>query len=238
MDRSEEFLDLYKKLEETLEARQFHGQKRRVGNAVVDYMNSREGSRFREELNLCREVRNLLSHHARFRGVGAVEPAETLVTFLKNLLRFLENPPTALDVCTKKKDLMCAKKQDSLLSVLGDMERRGFSHVPVMRGRHLYGVLSVSTLFSYFREHPDQLLGRNAMIEKLWDALPTDCHATERFEFVNPLTTYEDIRDLFNEGGPQKKRLAAVFVTEGGTKNGALLGMITPWDMLRAEPEV
>ena len=30
-----------------------------------------------------------------------------------------------------------------------------------------------------------------------------------------------------------KKRMAALFVTRGGGKDGALLGMITPWDVLR-----
>lgn len=238
MSRAERFLDLYKNLEEVLSARKGHDKKRRYASPVLDFMNSQEGSSFREELNLCRDVRNLLSHHASFDGENAVEPAESLIGFLERLITYLENPPTAESICMPASQLMCAKRNDILLEVLSKMEERGFSHVPVLEGKRLYGVLSISTIFSYFRDHPDEKLGRDARVEKLWEELPLDKHTVERFEFASSDCAYDVLRERFSAGGPQKKRLAAVFVSKEGTDKGVLLGMITPWDMLRAEPDV
>ena len=46
---------------------------------------------------------------------------------------------------------------------------------------------------------------------------------------------FDDLKDRFTYLGPQKKRLAAIFVTRTGKEKEPLLGMITPWDMIRKE---
>ena len=100
MGRASEFLELYKEVEEALQVRYMKHPNERISNAIVRFMNSPEGKRFKEELNLCREVRNLLSHHARFEGEEAVIPSEKLVAFLRKLLNYLQNPPEAKGIET------------------------------------------------------------------------------------------------------------------------------------------
>lgn len=233
MARVNEFLELYKQVEEALQIRYMKHPNERISNAIVRFMNSAEGKRFKEELNLCREVRNLLSHHARFEGEDAVEPSEKLLSFLQKLLHYLENPPEAKGIATKTAFLLRASREDSLLDVFARMEKKGFSHVPILTGDTLYGVLSISTVFTYYKNNPDETLGQNARVSRLWEYLPPEKHVNERFAFVPPSCSYEKLRLLFADGGPTKKRLAAVFVTSNGRKEGRLLGMITPWDMLR-----
>lgn len=235
MGRASEFLELYKEVEEALQIRYMRHPNERISNAIVRFMNSPEGKRFKEELNLCREVRNLLSHHARFEGEDVVAPSEKLLAFLKKLLHYLENPPEARGICTKTEFLLRASRETQLLDVFARMEKKGFSHVPIMEGDRLYGVLSISTVFTYYKNNPDERLGRDARVERLWDILPPEEHTNERFAFVAPNCPYERLRVLFAEGGPKTKRLAAAFVTANGTKEARLLGMITPWDMLRVD---
>ena len=235
MGRANEFLELYKNLEEALQARYMKHPNERITNSIVRFMNAPEGKRFKEELNLCREVRNLLSHHARFEGEDAVEPSEKLIAFLRRLLLYLENPPEARGIATKTAFLLCASRKDRLLDVFSRMEKKGFSHVPILSGDTLYGVLSISTVFTYYKSCPDDTLGSEARVERLWEFLPVEKHANERFTFVEPTCSYEKLRVLFADGGPTKKRLAAAFVTANGKKDSRLLGMITPWDMLRVD---
>ena len=235
MSRASEFLDLYKSVEEALQARYMKHPDERISNSILRFMNSSEGKPFKEELNLCREVRNLLSHHARFEGEEAVEPSEKLNVFLKRLLYFLENPPQAHKIGTKTEDLLCASRDTLLLDIFARMEKRGFSHVPILEGNSLYGVLSISTLFTHYKKHPDEKLGHDANVGRLWEFLPPEKHMNERFAFVAPSCSYEKLRTLFADGGPSKKRLAAVFVTANGRPNARLLGMVTPWDMLRVD---
>lgn len=235
MGRANDFLELYKEVEEALKIRYMKHPNERFSNAVVRFTNSSEGRAFKEELNLCREVRNLLSHHARFDGEDAVEPSEKLIAFLRKLLHYLENPPEAGNIGTKTEFLLRATRGTRLLDIFEHMEKKGFSHVPILQEDRLFGVLSISTVFTYYKNRPDDLLGHDACVERLWDFLPPEKHANERFAFVEPSCSYEKLRSLFADGGPTKKRLAAVFVTANGKQDSRLLGMITPWDMLRVD---
>ena len=53
--RAERFLELYRRLEEALKQRGFRNGRSSV---VMQFMNTREGSAFKEELISCREMRN------------------------------------------------------------------------------------------------------------------------------------------------------------------------------------
>ena len=56
-------------------------------------------------------------------------------------------------------------------------------------------------------------------------------HASEVFAFVPPTNTVSDVQHRFRDTFKTHKRLAAVFITDDGTENGRLLGLITAWDV-------
>ena len=56
----EKFLELYKEMEGLLKEK-YMGEATRSG-VVMKFINSLEGKRFREKLNTCREIRNILAH--------------------------------------------------------------------------------------------------------------------------------------------------------------------------------
>ena len=62
-NRCEKFLNLYRDLEEHLAAEA--GGSR---SGLVQEFAAKEGSRYREELDVFRETRNLLSHHGKIGG--------------------------------------------------------------------------------------------------------------------------------------------------------------------------
>ena len=71
-------------------------------------------------------------------------------------------------------------------------------------------------------------LYRNTIREQLKNELGYDI---DREEIINIID--HKIKELFNHEGPEVRRVAAVFVTQNGKKNTALLGMITPWDIMK-----
>ena len=91
MSRSEEFLNLYRKLEEELNQR-YEAAGHHSASVIKDFMYEDAAAPFRDDLNVCREVRNLLTHHALVGGEPAVEPSEALLEALRNVLRFLDEP--------------------------------------------------------------------------------------------------------------------------------------------------
>lgn len=60
--RSERFLKMYRILEGVLEKR-FVGD-RQGSSVVMEYIRDPDSEPFRHELNICREIRNLLTHNA------------------------------------------------------------------------------------------------------------------------------------------------------------------------------
>ncbi len=224
-----EFLNLYKMIEDTLEER-YDRQGRRYSSVIMEFINSPEGEPWREKMDMCREIRNLMTHTADIGGEAVITPAEGVVDILREILEYVKKPPMAIDYATKAAQILKASPMDPALPMMKAMQRRGFSHVPVMQGERMVGVFSVSTLFSDVISGGRQIDDRTR-VKDFSHLLPIENHTFEQFAFISEQATLPEAQAAFDRR--DKKRMAALFVTKGGGKDGLLLGMITPWDVLR-----
>lgn len=231
--RSEEFIDLYKQLEDALEEK-FSGKKRRFSSVIYEYINSYESAQVRDELNLCREIRNLLTHNANFGGMPIVEPSEPVMEALKGVIEYVRRPPLALEFATVGSRILCAKPTDKILKLMETMDRNGFSHIPVLDGEKFLGVFSVSTIFSAVLRSPAFSIGADTTIASLAQHLPVDRHV-ENFAFVARDTSSVQAKRMFEKIRGKNKRLSVIFITETGTRDEPLLGMLSPWDLMKEE---
>lgn len=242
MTNADIFLDLYKDLEELLEVRYSNGTKY-TGSAVMRYYNADEGKKWREELNICREMRNMLSHHAQIGGKPVFEPSDEVVEILRCIINDVKHPPVAMSIATSAEKLFTCGYDDPVEDVVHRMKADGYSHVPVVENGRLVGVFSVSTVFSlidkYGIEGISKSIGKldgavkNTTIERFREFLPIDRHITESFGFVADSSPYSSLQRRFSLKGQRERRLVALFVTENGREDEKLLGMITPWDMIK-----
>ena len=69
-------------------------------NEVMEFMNSPEGEAWREKMDLCREIRNLMSHTPDVAGEPVVTPAQGVVDALRDILNYVQKPPMAMDYAT------------------------------------------------------------------------------------------------------------------------------------------
>ncbi len=228
-DRADEFLDRYRALEEALIKK--YGGDERGGSPVVRFINSRESEPWRERLNLCREIRNLLSHHAEFGGERVIQPSDKLIKFLNDVGEYVSRPPLALECSTLFADILKTTPSQKSLTVMKKMERQGFSHVPVIENGGCTGVFSTGTVFSYALINGMDSLRDDMLIRDFGELLYPERHSTERFSFVSKDATISDVRELF-ERANTRKRLAAVFITDNGSQGGRILGMMTAADLI------
>ncbi|MBQ7714604.1 MAG: CBS domain-containing protein [Clostridia bacterium] len=231
MEIVDTFLDLYRTLEEDLKE-YYSGRKVKSSSLVFEYMNG-DGKKYYDELDVCREIRNLLTHHSYFKGETPVYPSESIINALKEIIYELENPVTAMTVATPMADMLIASYSDKVNDVLSKMESRGFSHVPVMEGSKLVGVFSVGALFVYLRRSRRALSEGGIVISDLKDQLPIGAHMTEKYLFCDADTPIEKVSEMFASAGPKNKRVAAVFVTRGPELKRSVVGIITPWDIIK-----
>lgn len=234
MNNADIFLELYKNLEELLEVR-YSGGKKYPGSAVMRFYNDDDGKKWREEINICREMRNMLSHHAQIGGKPVFEPSDEVINVLRRILEDVKNPPVAMSIATPAAKLVTCDPDDIAESVIHMMKERGYSHMPVVENGVLKGVFSVGTVFSMVDKYGADGVAVGARIRDFGEFLPIDKHTTECFGFVSDSAPYSGLKQRFTAKGPHERRLAALFVTANGRQEEKLLGIITPWDMIKGK---
>ncbi len=226
-----EFLNLYKELERTI-FEKYVTAGERYENSVVRFINSEDGEPYKEKLDMCREIRNLLSHYPEENGQFIVEPSESIINELKTIITEINNPVQSMDIAVTK--MLFASKTDSALNIMNEMTKREFSHIPILEQGVLQGVFSENTVFNYVQKYNKCEISDNTPIAKFAEFLPCEAHMSEHFAFIGEKTPLSRIQNMFSRSHELSKRLAVIFVTSDATQNGVLKGLITPWDALKS----
>ena len=230
--RSERFLTLYRMLEGLLE-RRYSGRKPTSSSVVIEYLHDADSAPVRADLDMCREIRNLLSHNADDDGKPVVEPSEGVLELLKDIVDYVQRPRLAIDYGTPGEEIMFAHPNDSALDVMRHMMRMGYSHVPVRDRTGLVGVFSAASLMIHAVKVGFDRLDDDLRIGELKDALHVDDGRTDKYLFMDRNATLTAVREAFETHRERNRRLAVVFITEDGTQNTPVLAMLTPWDLLK-----
>ena len=228
---SDEFLEKYRVLEDLLGER-YAGKPRKHSSVIMEFASSREGEMFRDRLDLCREIRNILTHNAALEGEPVVAPARATLAMLDEIIEYVRRPPLALRWAVSADKLLMTRPDEPALQLMRAMESRGFSHVPVMERRRITGVFSMSTVFSYTCRERGARVDERTLVGDMARFLPLERHSSERFEFMPEDASIVDAVAAFTPGRERSKRLAAIFITRTGAQDEPLIGMITPWDIL------
>lgn len=231
ISRAETFLKMYRVLEGVLERR--YADSRHGSSVVMEYLRDDDSEPYRHDLNVCREIRNLLSHNADEEGEPLVQPSESVLVSLQNILEHVSAPKLAVDYGTPREKILWAHVNDLAIDLMHRMEKRGFSHVPVMENGRIIGVFSVASLFYYMERNGMDAVNNSTRIGQLKEALNVQRQGAERYLFMPATTTIYQVRAAFEERSERNSRLSAVFITEKGNRDERLIAMLTPWDVLK-----
>ncbi len=230
MSNAEIFLDKYKILEEELTRKYNYDEK--YGSSVVRFINDKEGRPYRDRLDLCREIRNFLSHHSDIDSAPVVQPSDSIIEFIDQVTDYVKRPPLALPFATQFSDILKTSPNQRVQLVMKKMQKLGFSHVPVLENGSMIGVFSIGTFFGYALSRGMTSMSDDMLIDNFRELLPPDRHENERFLFMTKDATIFKVRNEFEKRSQRSKRLAAVFITDNGSIGGRILGMLTPWDII------
>ena len=232
--RIDEFLDLYKQMEDALEDK-YRGTRRHYSSVVFEFAKDYESGPVRDKLDVCREIRNLLTHNPNLNGEPIVEPSQSVVEAMKEVLEFVKRPPLAMEFATKGEQVMKASLNQQVLRLMEVMDKNGYSHIPVMRDGQFCGVFSVGSVFRYLLRSGGEGISPDTTVADIGGHIQVKDHM-ENYEFVSKDATYITVRKKFEHVKGKNKRVSVIFITETGSPEERLLGMLTPWDVL-GEPE-
>lgn len=230
-DRSQLFLDLYKQIEDHLDEK-YRNSRRHYTSAVYEFIKDYESAPVRENLDICRHIRNLMSHSANMDGEPVVVPSQPVVDALREVLDFVSKPPLAIDYATRGDRVLKVGVNQKVLRVMELMEKNGYSHVPVMKEDRFYGVFSSGSVMRYLLKNRGRGLTPDTTVKELRGYLAVEEHI-ENYEFVPADATYIYVRQRFEQVRARNKRVSVIFITKDGKPDQPLLGMLTPWDVLR-----
>lgn len=227
----ERFLETYRRLEaaaSTLMPRDYRG------SVIARLLRMPKFAPYREELDCCREVRNLLTHEVRIEGAPAVLPGDTMCGFLEKLIRLIENPPRVCARMTPRAALIVADESTPVREMMERMHERDLSRVPILDGAgRVRGMFSTDTVF-LATLHGIAVTPDTRMAE-LDAYLALDAAAISSYRFVGADLTVDEAENLFSHAYDKKRKLRALLVTEHGSLSEALMGILTPYDILGTE---
>ena len=227
MTKTDQFLDLYKKLENTANT---HYHIRGSGSAIAKLQRRQEFSNIHQELDYIRDVRNLLTHRPRIGEFYAVEPTDAMLSLLEKLINRLEHPLSAIRIALPLEEVLSASLDSPVLDSLEKMYKRAFSHMPILEDGKVVGVFSGSSLMNCVL-YKHIMFSGDLKFRDIKDTFTFDQHPSETFRFVSRDTLVSDISDMFDEALQQEERIGMIFVTENGKSDEELLGIITAWDV-------
>ena len=228
--RIERFLDLYKQLED-----KYRNARRHYSSVVFEFIRDEDSAPVRDQLETCREIRNLLTHSANLGGEPIVEPSAPVVAAMEEVLNFVRKPPLALDYATKWDQVMKAHLHQKVLRLMEVMDKNGYSHIPVLNDGEFCGVFSVGSVFQYILRTGGKGIKPETTVAELGRHIQVDAHM-ENYDFVPKDATYLSVRRKFEKVRGKNKRISVIFITENGKPGERVLGMLTPWDVL-GEPD-
>ena len=228
MNRTETFIELYKALEELAVSRYGYPAD---GRAVYQLERRPEFRKVREELDYCREVRNLLQHRKRLGDAYPVEPSGAMLDLLRSVIAQVEAPPRAKDIQVPLQDVLCRSMEDPVRPAMLEMERRGFSHVPILRGGAVEGVFSATTVFTCLLDGSITGIGEDLCFSHLRDWLPPEKHRSESFRFIREDKLVEEISVMIEKAQARHDRIGLLFTTANGRSDEPIRGILTAWDV-------
>lgn len=233
---SEVFLQKYRILEGLLEKR-YEGEKISASSVVMEYIRDQDSEPVRVDLDLMREIRNILSHNAGSDGAPVVEPSDEMLKRLDAIIEYVRRPRLAVRFGTPSDRILSAHPKDGIYGVMRNMHRNGYSHVPVKENGGVVGVFSTGSIFEYLARNGLDSMPADARIGDLGECIDHNRSAGGRYMFAPADTTIVEVRRAFQRYTERNRRLSAVFITENGRPSEKLICMLTPWDVLSDIPK-
>lgn len=230
MDNAVVFIEKYKKLEELVS----HKYNLKKGASPIAFLESRrEFANISDKLSYCREVRNFLQHEPKIDKEFAIIPSSEMITLIDDIIEYIENPLRCSQICIKLEDMYYCKLNDRVLDSLIGMNHYKYSHIPIMENGVLVGVFSKTSLFNYMLHERKYSLEKDTRFIDIMKYIDPNGDGSEHYEFSKIEEKVENIKKTFEINYKKAIKIAIVFLTENGLRNEKVLGMITPYDLIK-----
>lgn len=228
---NEIFLKLYNEIENEIIIK--YGLAENYQGAMVYLKNKIKDKSMQLKIDQVRKLRNFLVHED-VSSYDMFEITNDVISFLKELLVIITNPIKAINICSKRNEIVCASLNSKVMDVMNLMNKNGYSHIPILNEKNVVlGVFSESTLFSYALNHNEVIINKDTTIHDFYKYILFNNHSSDKFVFASDDIEVKEIIKLFKNNQKNTKKLKMILLTKDGNPLKPLIGLITPFDLFK-----
>lgn len=231
MTNADRFIDKYKQLEEAV--RFTYGL--REEDSVTHYLLNKDKFRsYRDEFQYCKEVRNLLSHKKKIGGSFAVEPSEEMIEFLDNLIAKVKNRPRCYDIHIRLGEVYHQTLDARVRDTLVTMHKSSYRCVPILDPRGVVaGIFDLDSFLSYIATRGADSLNPELRFSDIADFISLDKKKEDKIIFVRDDSFADELEERIENALKKGVRTELAVVTANGSPKEKMLGIITPWEIIK-----
>lgn len=187
----------------------------------------------RRRLLYIRDLRHLLQHPQTRGGGAPFQIGPAFVEETAELLRRIENPPTAMKLGVSRAQIRTASPEERIGDLAAEMKEKGYSHLPILDERDVVrGVFNEAAVFDSLWAPHEPIIERSMRLGEIMAHCSLDAQHTETFRFIDPRQPLDAVLALFLAVATPTTRVGVVFVTASGKRSDPLQRLITPWDVM------
>jgi predicted transcriptional regulator len=233
MNTSEEFIQYYNKIDKFLIEKgefsihdSFSQKVKSINNSTV--------RRYKDELFSLGELRNAIVHNPKIGNKAIAEPHVSTLHKIKEIYNKLTTPKKIIPIF--QFEVLGARKEDYINDILVKMREKSFSQFPVFdESDRIVELINTNTISRWLSNNLDE--NGTIIIDeiKVKNLIPY-IEFINNYKFISRQTSIYEAYDLFvNQIFNKKRNLDVLFITETGSKQEKLLGLITIEDIV---PEI
>lgn len=229
MTNSENFLDIYNKIDDYLKKSDNYNSYVNFAQKVKNTKN-KVAQRYKDELLSFGELRNAIVHNPRIGNKAIAEPHNETVSRISELFDKISNPKKVIPEF--QFHVLGAKRNEFINRILVDMKKHSFSQFPVFDDdEYVCELINNNTISRWISSQLDE--DGTVMIENIKvEDLLSEIEFKANYEFISRNTSIYEAYDLFiNQINKNQRNLDAIFITHSGKKDEKLLGLITIGDI-------
>lgn len=232
-ERGERFLAAFHSIERSLRRLNGAPEAKDSFRRLVDEMAKDNAvvRRFRDDLGEFGELRNAIVHERISPDYLIAVPLSETVERIEEIERAISDPPAVYP--TFKRDVVTFFADDLMRDVFRSMRLTGFTQFPVYGGGLYRGLLTDGAVASWVARFVLDGDSACSMSDVRVDDVLSGEKNPQRARFVSKDTTVYEVEEMFRDSSKrEKRRVSAVLITDNGSSQGRLLGIITPSDIL------
>jgi len=203
-------------------------------------------NRYYNDLKEFSELRNAIVHNTIDVNAAIAEPHDFVVERIEFIENEIKQPKRVIPLF--EKTVIKFKSDDTIIDILNTINEHDFSKFPVYENKKFIGLLTKKEIVNWMAKHVQDLPSISYDKILLKDVLSIEPPEEKKKKhkkkqsnhiFVSKHATIYDVKDIFRKtDNSNSPRVEAILITEHGNPSEALLGIITPWDLIDLDDKI